>query len=101
MFQGYKVHITMGRYANDRPAVLLQDHKTFDQLAVSSVNLPDWDIPTDSVAIKNYSENEGMLDFLIEAGVIEKPYMIIEQGMVKFPVCKLKPKYANLYQLNK
>jgi len=99
-YQGYKVHVTMGAYANGRPAILLQDYKTFDQLAVGSVNLPDFNIDNDSVAIKNYSENIGMLDFLIDYGVIEEPFMYIEQGWAKFPVCKLKPRYYELYTLN-
>ena len=41
------------------------------------------------VAIKDYSENEGMLDFLIEHGIISQPVTHIESSFVKIPICKL------------
>ena len=51
--------------------------------------------PEGFVVIKNFEENEGMLDALVDAGVIERP-MEIKQfvsgwggGLTDFPVCKL------------
>lgn len=43
----------------------------------------------DEIVIKDYSENEGMLDTLILAGVVAKPHRTIKQGFVEFPICKL------------
>ena len=41
------------------------------------------------VAIKDWSENEGILDFLVENNFIEKPHRFVEQGFVRVPICKL------------
>jgi len=42
------------------------------------------------VAIKNYSENEGMLQFLLENDIVEKPVTFVEENYVSFPICKIK-----------
>ena len=47
------------------------------------------------VAIKNYSENEGMLDALLAAGIILPPHDEISCGFVTAPVCLLTQK-ANI-----
>lgn len=43
----------------------------------------------DEVAIKNYSENEGMLHALMSAGIVEAPHRTVLNGYVTVPVCKL------------
>ena len=40
-------------------------------------------------AIKNYSENEGMLDWLYSMGFVKKVLYNIEQGFVSIPVVEL------------
>ncbi|MEK3977339.1 hypothetical protein MKZ20_21760 [Psychrobacillus sp. FSL K6-2684] len=54
-------------------------------------------VPKNYVAIKNYSENTGVLDFLIEAGVIELPAFYVPSGFVNIPVCKLLVKPTKVY----
>lgn len=44
----------------------------------------------DEVAIKNYSENTGVLDLLLNEGVVEAPHRYESSGFVKIPVCRLK-----------
>jgi hypothetical protein len=44
----------------------------------------------DEVAIKNYSENAGILDCLVNEGVVEAPHRYESSGFVKIPVCRLK-----------
>lgn len=39
--------------------------------------------------IKDYSENEGILDALISNKIVAKPHRYIKQGFVNAPVCKL------------
>ena len=41
------------------------------------------------VAVKDYSENSGMLDFLLDVGVVEPPHRTLGNGLVVFPVCML------------
>ena len=44
----------------------------------------------DEVAIKNYSENAGVLNFLIKEEIIVAPHRYVSSGFVKIPVCRLK-----------
>lgn len=71
---------------NGRVALELYDDE--GPYATASVNVDD-DIPEDHIAIKNYSENEGVLDALVAAGVVERPSFFVESGWVQIPVCKL------------
>jgi hypothetical protein len=43
----------------------LTDKETSEDVLIASVNLPDWGLRPNEIAIKNYSENEGVLDVLI------------------------------------
>jgi hypothetical protein len=44
----------------------------------------------DEIGVKNYSENEGMVDFLIGMGIIEKkPFTFEHSGFVMIPYFKL------------
>ena len=44
-------------------------------------------LPDDRIAIKNYSENEGMVDWLVSHDIIEEDAMqIIVSGLVELPV---------------
>ncbi len=58
-------------------------------MTVASVNLPYEHIESGEVAIKNYSENEGVLQALIAAKIISEPVRFIATGFVQIPVCKL------------
>ena len=44
----------------------------------------------DELAIKDYSENEGMLDCLLESGLVEKPHRWEFVGFARVPVTRLK-----------
>jgi hypothetical protein len=77
-------------YANNRPAIVLVD--TFDggPYARASVNLPEVEMEADETAIKNWSENEGIMEILIDRGVISEPLRFVESGFVSVPICKIK-----------
>ena len=47
-------------------------------------------LASDEVAIKNYSENLGMLTFLVTNKIVEQPHRQINNGFVNIPVCRLK-----------
>lgn len=61
-------------------------------IAVATVNIPGITLKTHEVAIKDYSENEGMLKALILADIVAMPHKFVKGGYVEFPVCKLKIK---------
>ena len=75
-------------YGNDRTALklLCEDGSP---MAVATVNPPDDDLPEGHVFIKNWSENEGMLDALVVAGVVEPTGRTVETGWVHADECKL------------
>jgi hypothetical protein len=53
------------------------------------VNIPGTVLEKDEVIIKNYSENEGVLEFLIENGIVSKPLRTVSSGWVTCPIVKL------------
>lgn len=55
--------------------------------ATVSVN-PDTMLPDGHVAIKTWSENEGLLDELIMAGVLEETEFEVPVGLRFAPICK-------------
>lgn len=57
---------------------------------VATVNVPGYRTEEDEVAIKTYSENEGLDTLLMLAGIIEKtPVRYIKSGFVQIPVYRL------------
>ena len=76
-------------YENGRTALLLLDATDGQPVATASVNIPEVPLEDDEIAIKDYSENEGMYNVLNAAGVISQPVSFIENGFVVIPVCKL------------
>lgn len=59
-----------------------------EEFGVISVN-PSEVLEKGYVAIKNWSENEGILNVLIREGVVSTPNLFIKSSFVDIPVCKL------------
>jgi len=86
-FLGEELTPVMSRYANGQNAIQLVDSDGMPFMTASvafDVNIAD-----DEVLIKNYSENEGIMEALIDANIIEKPYAAIETGFVKLHIAAL------------
>ena len=62
----------LSKYQNNVPALQLYTPEG-EPISRASVNLPEFP-PMDSIWIKNYSENEGMVKALVEAGWIDENY---------------------------
>lgn len=60
-----------------------------ERYAILSVNLIEESLANDEIAIKTWSENEGMLDQLIEQKVVSEPLRQVETGFVHAAICKL------------
>ena len=43
-------------------------------------------------AIKNYSENEGILNVLIDRGIVKEPHRVQISGFIALPICYLSDK---------
>jgi hypothetical protein len=88
-FQGFECRIEMGQYSNGRTAMELVEIGTEEPVLVATVNIPFEALMKDEVIIKNYSENEGILEVLIAANVISEPIRYASTGWTSSPVCKL------------
>lgn len=102
-----QVTLRQRNYANGRPALEIIDATDGLLFAVASVNLPDVLLEEDEILIKDYSENEGMLNFLTENNIITVTENGVESGFVWIPVCKLLPEsewgksqILNIYEIN-
>lgn len=88
--------VSFARYRNDRIALQLQGAPgsafAGEAIGTVSVNLPGLNIAQDEVAIKTYSEHEGILTPLVAAGVIE-PHAtgIAHSGFATVPIHRLTP----------
>lgn len=56
--------------------------------ATVTINTMD-KLPKNMVAIKSYSENEGILEALVASKVISEPVHYITSGFVKIPICRI------------
>lgn len=80
----------LARYGNDRLALVLSDvDDPYGDLR-ASVNLPDHE-PTspEHIFIKDYAENEGLLEALVASGIVSEPERFVTSGFVSIPECKV------------
>lgn len=80
--------VTFAQYGNGRTAIELDEEATGEPMATATVNVPDYPLAPNEVVIKNYSENEGMLDVLIKAGIVSEPKGNAIRGL-STPICDL------------
>jgi hypothetical protein len=88
-FKQWNCEVVKRFYNNGRPALELIEVGTGEPVAVATVNVPDECIPGGFVAVKDYSENEGMLAALVLQHVVESPKISVASGFVTIPVCRL------------
>ena len=80
---------------NGRIAIVLFDDESGEQLFVASVNLPEVALPENHVFIKNWSENRGVLQSLVDAGILRSTGRRVPTGYVEADECELliKPRF--------
>jgi len=88
-FKRWDCKLVWSYYGNDRRALQLIDAVDFSRVATATVNIPDKALESDEVFIKDYSENEGMLDALVKAGIVEDTGRRVTTGHVTVPVCRV------------
>jgi len=86
---GFTLTASYGHYANKQPRIQLYDVDDGCPYATASVEL-EQPLLDGEIAIKDYSENEGILDMLVEHGVVDKPHRFANSGFVTIPICMLK-----------
>ena len=84
------VALSLGRYENGNLALqgFLTDGEPWAKYSVN-MGTP---LPDDQIAIKDWSENEGVEDVLIYANIIEaEPICLLHNGFIEAPVYRLTP----------
>ena len=102
-FKEWLCNVVEVKYPNGRTALLLQEATTGAPVAKASVNLVDvpdesmevmasrLDVATeDLVFIKDYAESEGMLDALVEQGIVTPTTFKFFNGYIDIPMCVIR-----------
>lgn len=87
-FNKWNCKVVKSKYDNGRLALRLIDAKDGSPIATATVNIPDVKLSKDEVLIKDYSENQGMLKVLEEAGIVKSTGDSIRSGFVNIPICE-------------
>lgn len=83
------VVVALHKYENGRTAIQINDATDGHPYAVASVNMPNVLLADNEVLIKDYSENLGMLDFLIKNNIVTPTPNGVNAGFVWLPVAIL------------
>lgn len=87
-FRSQELTVELTRYARPKnPAIQLWS-STDGPYCRASVNTDEL-LPPGMIAIKNWSENEGILDALIDARIVGKPVYSYPEGFVEIMICPL------------
>jgi hypothetical protein len=89
ILNGQRHDLYFANYSDGMRTALILMTKQHEVAMIATVNVPEEHIEEDEVIIKNYSENEGILDVLIDAGIISKPLRSVEVGYALVHICKL------------
>ena len=81
--------VVFAEYSNGRPAILLKDAEDGSPIATATINLPEVPLRENQVIIKDYSENEGVLQALVDAGVVTDTGIKMQVGFAIAPLCEL------------
>lgn len=73
-------------YDNGRPSIKLTIAETGEPMATATINVPYVELKEGETIIKDYSENEGMLKVLEEAGIVKSTGHFVNSGFVSCPV---------------
>ena len=84
----YIVFVHRESYPDGSVRIQLYDSSDGTPYATATCKIQE-NLDPGEVPIKNWSENEGMLDFLIDNKFIERPHRYIKQGFVNIPICKI------------
>jgi hypothetical protein len=89
-FGDLNVNVNFSYYReNDRPSMTIVEADSQEVLFHASVNLPNIKIEENQMFIKNYSENEGVLDFLLSNNIVKKSGRTVYSGFTEIPVVDL------------
>ena len=85
----YDVVVIFERYQNNRIAIELVDKNDGEPICMATVNIPEAPLADNEIIIKNYSENEGVLEFLQKNSYVGKTLRMVQAGYAKANVVNL------------
>ena len=88
-FAGYSCLLVKAQYSNGRTALQLVDQDDGEMVATATTNIPEVTLKADEIIIKNYSENDGMLQCLVDAGYVAETGKVTRTGHCIVPIAKL------------
>jgi hypothetical protein len=79
---------------NNRIAIQYESESTeipgyMEPECMATINVPDEHLELDDIIIKDYSENEGIYQCMVDAGHIAPAHKYVNSGFITAPVCKL------------
>ena len=100
----YTCQFVTGRYGNGNLALEMMGAEGTPEygepICRVTVN-PGMVIPEDCIAVKDYGENEGMVDFIVGLDIVEaEPVSFIPSGYVTIPVLRLTESGKELFNNN-
>ncbi len=88
-FQNWRCDVVLGRYSNGRLSIQLFDCFSGHPVGRATVNIPEYCLEEREVIIKDYAENEGMLEALVEAGIVEPSGRLVTIRCATAHVCRI------------
>jgi hypothetical protein len=89
-FCGFTCSVEISMYSNGNTCVTLNDVEDGSPVATATINTSA-ELPSKRhIVIKNYSENEGILEALEEAGIVKQTGSFVAAGFSKCPVVELQ-----------
>ncbi len=88
-FKHWQCKITIGRYENNRLALKLIDMVDESPIAKITVNVPEIPHIPGFIHVKDWAENEGMFQALMDAGIVQPEHVRIPSGSVEVIQAKL------------
>lgn len=86
---GTPCDVYLGQYDNRRLAIQLVERETGEPWTKATVNVVDVPLQPDEMCVKDYAENEGMLDALTAAGLVDAVVGAADSGYVEIPIVRM------------
>ena len=84
----YLLFVRTETYKDGKIRIQLYDSKDGTPYATATSSIKE-NLEQGEVAIKDWSENKGILDFLVQNKIVKEPHRFVEFGYVKIPICEL------------
>lgn len=85
----FDVSVERTQYRDGNDALCAYDSETGEPFATFTSNLEGVLLSEGFAAFKTYSENEGMIEQLVEQGVVELTGRTVNNGFASFPIGKI------------